>query len=170
MLPLVLTGCLHKSHKAPVQPALPPVAETPAPTPTPHQEPVTPPPAPTPEPAKPEPTPQESKPEPSKPKPPVHRKKPAPKPAAQQTRQGVSAIGQLSSGASDQRGQTLGTIASTERGLNNLNRRLNDQEQRTAAQIREFLKQARAALASGDIDGASTLAMKAKVLLGELSR
>ena len=40
----------------------------------------------------------------------------------------------------------------------------------TAAQIREYLKQARVALGSGDVDGASTLAAKAKVLLGELNR
>jgi hypothetical protein len=47
---------------------------------------------------------------------------------------------------------------------------LNDQEQKTAEHIREFLKQAKAALASGDVDGASTLAAKAKVLLSELQR
>ena len=60
------------------------------------------------------------------------------------------------------------SIAATERGLNGINRSLNDQEQKTAAHIREFLKQAKAALASGDVDGASTLAAKAKVLLTEL--
>jgi hypothetical protein len=82
----------------------------------------------------------------------------------------VSAIGQLSSGdASDSRQQTLDSIAVTERGLNGINRTLNDQEQKTAAHIREFLKQAREALASGDVDGARTLAAKAKVLLGELA-
>jgi hypothetical protein len=83
----------------------------------------------------------------------------------------VSAIGQLSSGdASDLRQQTMNSIAATERGLNAINRKLSDPEQKTAAQIREFLKQARAALNSGDVDGAHTLATKAKVLLGELSR
>ena len=82
----------------------------------------------------------------------------------------VSAIGQLSSGDhSDSRQQTLDSIAATERGLIGLNRSLNDQEQKTAAQIREFLKQAREALASGDVDGAHTLAAKAKVLLSELA-
>jgi hypothetical protein len=81
----------------------------------------------------------------------------------------VSAIGQLSTGnSSDSRQQTLDSIAATERGLNGINRTLNDQEQKTAAHIREFLKQAREALGSGDLDGASTLAAKAKVLLGEL--
>jgi hypothetical protein len=107
------------------------------------------------------------------PKPPVKRKKPAPKPAQQAAIEnpGVSAIGQLSSGnAPDLRRQTVESIAATERRLNGIGRKLNDPEQKTAAQIREFLKQARQALASGDVDGACTLAAKAKVLLGELAR
>jgi hypothetical protein len=60
------------------------------------------------------------------------------------------------------------SIASTEKALNGITRKLNDQEQKTAAQIHEFLKQARDALTSGDVDGAHTLALKAKVLLDEL--
>jgi len=84
---------------------------------------------------------------------------------------GVSAIGQLSSGdPADYRRQTEDFIAASERGLKNINHPLNDQEQKTAAHIREFLRQARQALASGDVDGAHTLAAKAKVLLSELSR
>ena len=51
-----------------------------------------------------------------------------------------------------------------------MNRTLNDSEQKTADHIREFLKQARAALASGDVDGAQTLVAKAKVLLDELTK
>jgi hypothetical protein len=83
----------------------------------------------------------------------------------------VSAIGQLSSGdPSDLRQQTENSIAATERGLNAITRPLNDQEQKTAAHIREFLKNAKQALASGDVDGAHTLSAKAKVLLGELNR
>jgi len=93
----------------------------------------------------------------------------APPPAAESP--GVSAIGQLSSGEpSDQRHDTEDSITATERGLNGLGRALNDQEQKTAAQIREYIKQAREALLSGDVDGAKTLAAKAKVLLGELSQ
>jgi hypothetical protein len=84
---------------------------------------------------------------------------------------GVSAIGQLSSGVpSDLRLETSDLIAITERGLNGLGRRLSGQELKTAAQIREYLKQAREALISGDVDGAHTLAAKAKVLLSELSQ
>jgi ribosomal protein S20 len=102
----------------------------------------------------------------------VH-KKPVAKPTQQASNSstGVSAIGQLSSGEpSDLRRQISNTILATERSLNGITRKLNDQEQKTAAQIREFLKQARAALASGDVDGARTLASKAKVLLGEINR
>jgi len=84
---------------------------------------------------------------------------------------GVSAIGQLSTGESggDRRRETEDSLSTTEHGLNGLGRVLSDQEQKTAVQIREYLKQAREALASNDVDGAYTLAAKAKVLLGELS-
>jgi hypothetical protein len=83
----------------------------------------------------------------------------------------VSAIGQLSSGdPSELQQRTINSIAATERGLSSITRQLSDQEQKTAAQIREFLKEAKAALASGDVDGAHTLAAKARVLLGELSQ
>jgi hypothetical protein len=89
---------------------------------------------------------------------------PAPNPA-------VSAIGQLSSGDPViYRQETESLIASTEHGLNGITRPLSDAEQKTADQIRDFLKQARAALVSGDVDGAHTLAAKAKVLLNELTQ
>jgi hypothetical protein len=83
----------------------------------------------------------------------------------------VSAIGQLSSGdPASSRQQTENSIADIERRLNGLNRTLSDSEQKTADHIREFLKQARAALASGDVEGAHTLAAKAQVLLTELTK
>jgi hypothetical protein len=66
--------------------------------------------------------------------------------------------------------QTEDSIATVERGLNGINRPLDDSEQKTAGQIREFLKQAKAALASGDTDGAHTLAEKARALLAELTK
>ncbi|MGA3102787.1 MAG: hypothetical protein ABSD61_13075 [Terracidiphilus sp.] len=82
----------------------------------------------------------------------------------------VSAIGELSSGnpVSD-RQQTEQSIANLERGLNGINRTLNDTDQKTADQVREFLKEARTALASGDVDGARTLVAKAQVLLAALT-
>ncbi len=83
----------------------------------------------------------------------------------------VSAIGQLSSGdPADYRNETAESIDAIERGLNRISRPLSDTEQKTADHIREFLKEARAALASGDVDGAHTLAVKAKVLLAELTK
>ena len=82
----------------------------------------------------------------------------------------MSAIGQLSSGETiDVRRQTDDAISATERGLNSISRPLNSAEQATASHIREFLKQAKAALQAGDVDGAHTLAAKAKVLLSELT-
>lgn len=82
----------------------------------------------------------------------------------------VSAIGQLSPGdPSDLRLQTDSSLNSIDQTLKRLNRTLSDQEQKTVAQIREFLKQARAALATGDVDGAHTLALKAQVLLNEIT-
>jgi len=83
----------------------------------------------------------------------------------------VSAIGQLSSGEpSDLHHSVEESIASTEHALNNIGRSLNDQEKKTATQIREFLKQAKDALNAGDLIGAGNLASKAKVLLSELNQ
>jgi hypothetical protein len=83
----------------------------------------------------------------------------------------VSAIGQLSSdNPVSVRQQTEADIASIERGVNGINRPLNDSDQKTADQIREFLKEAKTALASGDVDGAHTLTAKAQVLLAALSQ
>ncbi len=83
----------------------------------------------------------------------------------------VSAIGQLSSGdPANSRWQTENSSADIERRLNGIHRTLSDSEQKTAGHIREFLKQARAALASGDVEGAHTLAAKAQVLLTELTK
>jgi hypothetical protein len=92
-------------------------------------------------------------------------------PPAPSENSSVSAIGQLSSGdTSDLRRETMDSIAATERQLNGIDRVLSKQEQKTARQVREFLKQAREALNSGDVDGAHTLAAKARVLLGELTQ
>jgi len=83
----------------------------------------------------------------------------------------VPAIGVISSGdPPNSRYQTEDSIAAIERGLNGINRSLNDSEQKTASQIREFVKQAKTALTSGDVDGARTLAVKAKALLDELTK
>src|SRR5271155_2879254 len=86
----------------------------------------------------------------------------------------ASPIGQLSTG--DTAGQThprkdtSDLITNTENGLNNIKHTLTPQEQETATQIRTFLNKAKQALGNEDLDGAYTLATKAKVLLDELNK
>ena len=140
LLPLLLTACLHKTQQALVQPLAPPIPDNPPPPPSNAPDNLPPPvesvPA---EPAATVPTPAQPL-----PKPIVKHKKPAAKNTTEEAANpnpGVSAIGQLSSGdPSDLRWQTESSISATERGLNNIGRKLNDQEMKTAAQIREFLK------------------------------
>ena len=61
------------------------------------------------------------------------------------------------------------SIAEIEKGLNGIAHKLSDTEEKTSMQIKEFLKEARTALNSGDVDAANNLTKKAKALLGELS-
>jgi outer membrane biosynthesis protein TonB len=166
VLPLFLTGCwFHRNQKPPVAPTAPKIDTTQPPPPEVYI------------PTKPQVS--ETKLPYQQVKPPAKRKKQpaapaAPAPETQTASSGqpvVSAIGQLSSGdPAGTRGQTENSLNEIERGLNGITRQLDSQEQTTAAHIREYLKQARDALKSGDVDGASTLAAKAKVLLQELSR
>lgn len=173
LLPFVLTGCFHfhRNNAAKNPPVAPPLsADT-----TIKTVPVELPPSATTIP--PEPTETAKTPTRATPKPPTPRRKPQP---ARNTQQdvaanaqppAVSAIGQLSSGnPADYRRETEESILSIEKGLNGLNRSLSAPEQKTAEHIREFLKQARLALSSGDVDGARNLAAKAKVLLAELTK
>jgi hypothetical protein len=166
LFPLLLTGCPHKTQVAQNQPLAPPIEETlsvkpePAPANLPPPE-VT---IPT------QPEPQIAVPaEPVK-KPVKHKKPPATSTqVASNGTPAVSAIGQLTTAEPpNMRQQTDALIESTEKSLNGVTRKLSDQDEKTAAQVREFLKQARDAMTSGDVDGAHTLAIKAKVLLDEL--
>lgn len=175
LLPFLLVGCNRKSASL-VQPLAPPIEDTPLPKPSTAPANLPPPVVSTPTPA-PAPNANANAQTQPPPKPPVKHKKtqPQPTPPVQQASAspdpGVSAIGELSSGApSGLREQTSDFISATERGLNGVTRSLNNQEQKTAAQIREWLKQARDALAKGDVDGAHTLAAKAKALLTELNQ
>lgn len=181
LLPLMMSACFHRTHQAQNPPTAPPIELPTQPVATPAPPPVqtTPPAETTPAPSTREPT-AESKPPEESTKPPAHHKKRESKPPApaqeaaapepSTPNSGVSAIGNLSAGDSTTSHQeTENSINATERGLKSIHRNLSTQEQRTAAQITEFLKQARAALASGDVDGAHTLALKARVLLNELS-
>jgi hypothetical protein len=186
-LPL-LQGCEHKKVQVAQTPALPPIVDTPPP------KPATVSPADLPPPVIGNPQPADTKetakaPEPPK-KPVRHPKKPATTPSTEakpvqeaanatspaspsgtQPAESVPAIGQLSGGASgDVKNETEESINATEKGLNGITRPLSSSEVKTAAQIREFLKQAREAMATGDADGAHTLVSKAKVLLAELNQ
>ncbi len=170
VLPLFLTGCwFHRNQKTPPPPVAPPIQTT-STAPLPTQDPP-------PEvtiPNKPQVS-ETKLPYQSAKQPPKHKKAiaPPPPPETQQASAGqieVNAIGILSSGdPAGTRYQTENALNEIERGLNGLNRQLSEQEQTTAAHIREDLKLAREALKSGDVDGASTLAAKAKVLLQELT-
>ena len=83
-----------------------------------------------------------------------------------------TSIGQLTAApspdSSGSRQQAADLIDSTQRGVNSL-RNLNGDQNKTVAQIRSFLDQAERALHNGDLDGAHTLATKAKTLLDELT-
>ncbi len=175
LLPLLLTACIHfpfhKEKQPPPRRTAPPVQEAPPKPVTPPSEPL-PPPVSVPKPV------VVIDSEAQKPKKPrASHKKPTEQAANEIPEAGapatpsVSAIGQLSSGEpSDLFRKTSDSISVTERGLNGINRNLSDAEKKTAEHIREFIKQARVALAAGDVDGASILAAKAKVLLAELSQ
>jgi hypothetical protein len=83
-----------------------------------------------------------------------------------------TSIGQLTAApspdSSGSRQQASDLIDSTQRGVNSLHN-LNGDQTKTVAQIRSFLDQAERALHNGDLDGAHTLATKAKTLLDELT-
>lgn len=183
LLPIFLTACIHvpnplHKNKQTAQTIAPPIEEAkpPAPSQTVFDLPTI---AAVPLVRPPEPV---AIPEPQPPKARGKRKKPAAAAAPDQDppvqeaqavpeNPGVSAIGQLSTGGSNNvNRETVDLISAVERGINGLGRSLSDQEQKTAVQIREFLKQAKTALNAGDLDGAHTLAEKARVLLSELSK
>lgn len=176
VLPLMLSGCFHKQPQVINQPLAPPITDPlpKEPVPSPAASELPPPvisqPADTTQTAEQKPP---EKPE-ETPKPSQHKKKPANRNtqiASSGEGNTVSAIGQLTAGdGGDLRSQTDSAIQSTDKALKGITRPLNDQEKKMVAQIQEFLKQARAALGSGDVDGAHTLAAKAKVLLDELNR
>jgi len=169
-----MQGCDQKAKPTPPQTLAPPITDPqPSKPATVSPADLPPPVVGTPQPAQPATADNNTKPTPP-PKKPSHKKPATPAQPAQEAANppaspSVSAIGELSGGASgDQRSQTEEMIKATEKGVNSITRTLNDSETKTAAQIHEFLKQAREALTSDDVDGATTLAKKAKVLLAEL--
>ena len=174
LLPLLLCACAHNKNISQMQPLAPPLEDTAPPPPDLAPNALPPPVYNIPKTPEPVAVPQEQ----PKPAPRHHRPKPAQgtTPGTQPTQAAdatpapeVNAIGQFATAAPDQKRQASDSISEVEKGLNSIGRKLSDQETKTSTQIREYLKQARTALDSGDVDGAKTLAMKAKVLLGELS-
>lgn len=189
LLAVIVSGC---KHKAPV--SVIPVAATAPPPPTkPIAQPAGLPPVPQPEvpnvaKGEPEPPPKPKRTTHRKPKPatpattdqpakdqPAQAATPTPE-TTQQASAGeapaVSPIGQLTttgeSTGTPSRREISDTIDGTEKGLNDLKRTLTPAEQETTMQIRTFLAKAKQALNQDDLDGAHTLATKAKVLLEEL--
>lgn len=176
LLPLALAGCTHQTQQAQTQPLAPPIVDTPLPAPQTAPSSELPPPVVTVPQQTPSATPATTPPPATEQKPTkhqAHHSKSTTEQASNAAPGGspeVSAIGQLTPGDSpDQATQTDHALTSIDQGLRAITRPLSDQEQKTAAQIREYLKQARTALAAGDVDGAHTLAVKAKVLLDELN-
>lgn len=181
---LFVQACDQKAQTSQTQALAPPIVDTPPPKPATVSTADLPPPVIGTAPAKPATTDASNKPA-EAPKKPVHhpKKPPATTPAAPATSPevasaapppspapSVSAVGELSGGASGNlRSQTEESINKTEKDVNGISRALNETETKTVAQIHEFVKQAREALTSGDVDGAHTLAIKARVLLSELN-
>jgi hypothetical protein len=85
----------------------------------------------------------------------------------------ASPIGELSTGddANPQKQQdALDLITSSERRLQELSKTATQQQRTQLRKVSYFLRQARQALGTGDVEGAKTLATKAKVLLDDLSK
>lgn len=173
-LVLALTACHNKDQVQNQPPLAPPIEDAPPPPPSKAPANLPPPVMTVPEPAKPA-TQAQEKPPPPPPKPKHHKRKPAGQENQEVAQNNappqVNAEGSFTPAEpADLRKQTSDSIAATEKGLNAITRKLSEQEQKTREQIVEFLKQAKTALAAGDVDGAKTLALKAKVLLGELNQ
>ena len=174
-LVLALTACHNKDQVQSQPPLAPPIEDTPPPAPNKAPANLPPPVMTVPRPEQPDTQAQEKHPAPPPPKPKRHKHKPAEQENNQVAQNNappqVNAEGSFTPvEPADLRKQTSDSIAATEKGLTAITRKLSEQEQKTKDQILEFLKQAKTALASGDVDGAKTLALKAKVLLGELNQ
>lgn len=97
---------------------------------------------------------------------------PTPAPAESTAQEDV-AIGALSTGGDTNphaQQEASDLIASIERRLNGLSAQAAETEKTQISKIRNFQKQAQDALSSGDVEGAKTLATKAKLLLDDLEK
>jgi hypothetical protein len=162
-------GCQKRVQVPPLPPIQPPVAlETP---PQPEHPPMI------------EPTPAKLPPVPvasngAKPK--RERKKPAakttPEPpptqvASVEVPAETAAIGELTAGGEANpklQQEAADMIAANEKRLNVLSAQMTEEQKAQVGKVKNFQRQAQEALGSGDVEGAKTLAMKAKLLLDDL--
>jgi hypothetical protein len=113
-------------------------------------------------------------------KPKRERRKPAAKPAPEPVQVAStepsaedSAVGALTSGGeANPRSQqeAADMIAANEKRLNALPAQIVDEQKAQINKVKNFQRQAQEALSSGDVEGAKTLATKAKLLLDDLSK
>ena len=84
-----------------------------------------------------------------------------------------SAVGALTAGGEatpQTRQEAADLLASIDKRLNALPAQLTDAQKTQIAQVKNFSRDAQAALKSGDADGAKTLATKAKLILDDLEQ
>jgi ribosomal protein S20 len=85
----------------------------------------------------------------------------------------VTAIGALTAGGEESpqtKQEAADLIASIEKRLNALPSQTTDEQKAQISKVRNFWRDAQAALKSGDAEGAKTLATKAKLLLDDLEK
>ena len=83
----------------------------------------------------------------------------------------ATAIGALTSGGEanpKSQQEAADMIAANEKRLNGLPAQMSDEQKAQVSKVKNFQRQAQEALNSGDIEGAKTLATKAKLLLDDL--
>jgi ribosomal protein S20 len=83
----------------------------------------------------------------------------------------VAAIGALTSGVEanpKSQQEAADMIAANEKRLNGLSAQMSDEQKAQISKVKNFQRQAQEALNSGDVEGAKTLATKAKLLLDDL--
>ena len=96
-----------------------------------------------------------------------------PQPAETDAPEQPVAIGALSTGGdSNPRSQqeAADMMASIEKRLNGLSAQVAETQKSQISKVRNFQKQAQEALGSGDVEGAKTLATKAKLLLDDIEQ
>ena len=83
----------------------------------------------------------------------------------------ATAIGELTSGGEANpklQQEAADMIAANEKRLNGLSAQMSDEQKAQVSKVKNFQRQAQEALNSGDVEGAKTLATKAKLLLDDL--